>query len=45
MGHFLKFDDALLELYCVVKAQRLIEIGLVNEAWSQMIMVKAYKPI
>jgi hypothetical protein len=28
-----------------VEAQRLIEIGLANEPYSQMIMVKAYKPI
>jgi hypothetical protein len=27
----------------VVKAQRLIKTGLVNEPYSQMIMVKAYK--
>jgi hypothetical protein len=31
MGHFPKIDDAMFELCCLVKAQRLIEIGLVNE--------------
>jgi hypothetical protein len=29
----------------VVKAQRLIKISLINEPWSQMIMVKSYKPM
>jgi hypothetical protein len=31
MSHFSKIDDALFELRCVVKAQRLIKISLVNE--------------
>jgi hypothetical protein len=31
MRHFPKIDDALFELCCVVKTQRLIEIDLVNE--------------
>jgi hypothetical protein len=31
MGHFPKIDDALFELCRVVKAQRLIKIGHINE--------------
>jgi hypothetical protein len=31
MDHFSKIDDALFELCCVVKAQRLIDIGHINE--------------
>jgi hypothetical protein len=45
MGYFPKIDDALFELCFFIEAQRLIEIGLANEPYSQMIMVKAHKPI
>jgi hypothetical protein len=31
MGHFVNIDDALFELCCVIKIQRLIEIGHINE--------------